>query len=203
MACRFVECFNRGMRLGRWPFVCFSLCLCVSSIRAEMPRLTKPEYTVKAAFLYNFAKLVEWPTNAFPAADSPIVIGVLGKDPFGSILDETVADKVINSRKVMVKRFQEIDQVDNCQLLFISASETNRISNILARLKGRSVLTVGESERFVELGGMIEFKKQKGAVRFEISEATAKQASLKISSSLLALAEPAISQRPRECEQRY
>src|SRR5579862_9819974 len=96
---------------------------------------------VEAVFLFNFSQFVDWPAQAFPDPGSPIVIGVLGSDPFGATLDEVVRGEVVNGRPLVVRRFQRIEQLTDCQILFISRSERSHLESILTMLKGRSVLT--------------------------------------------------------------
>lgn len=152
------------------------------------------EYEIKAAFLYNFIKFVEWPPTAFAAKDSPIIIGVLGNDPFfdagssANYLELAIAGKSIEERKVIVRRLARTESLKECQLLFVSASEKSRLKEILDGLRGSNVLTVSETENFCELGGIINFIKQAGKVRFEINPGVAEQGQLKISSRLLNVA---------------
>ncbi|OGG52063.1 MAG: hypothetical protein A3F84_18365 [Candidatus Handelsmanbacteria bacterium RIFCSPLOWO2_12_FULL_64_10] len=145
------------------------------------------EYQVKAAFLYNFAKFVEWPTEAFQDATSPFVIGVLGNDPFEGALDQTVRGKKVNGRAMAVRRLKE-EALGGCHILFISASEKRPLWQILGCLKGSSVLTVGEMESFTQAGGIVNFVMKEGRVRFEINADGAERARLRVSSKLLALA---------------
>ena len=147
------------------------------------------EYEVKAAFLFNFAKFVEWPPQVFHDDVSPITIGVFGENPFGGFLQETVAGQKLGPRPIEVKKLQNLDELQSCQLLFIGASEENSVSEILSRLKGTSVLTVGETENFAESGGVIQFVEKDGKVCFKINRKAAEEARLKISSRLLNLSE--------------
>jgi hypothetical protein len=147
------------------------------------------EYQVKAVFLFNFAQFVDWPSNAFAEAQAPLVIGILGEDPFGAYLDETVRGEKVNNRSVIVQRFRHVGEVKACHLLFISRSETERLEQILASLKGRSVLTVGDFDGFARRGGMIRFVTEKNKIRLRIGLETAKAANLIISSKLLRPAE--------------
>jgi hypothetical protein len=145
-----------------------------------------PEYEIKAAFLYNFAKFVEWPNLG--QASAPMVLCVLGKDPFGSILDQRIQGKMINGRLLVINRVTRIEDAMTCQVLFISASEKQRLPEILERLQKASVLTVGDMGEFAEEGGMISLKMEGARVRFDINLAAANRARLKISSKLLQLA---------------
>jgi hypothetical protein len=148
------------------------------------------EYLIKAGFIFNFAKFVEWPTTAFAQADSPIVIGVLGTDPFGNIIDRIVEDKRVGSRGFVVKRFKWTKDLNlrDCKILFVSASERNHIDEIVQSVKGLPILTVGETPGFAERGGMIRFTLEDNRVRFEVNVEAAHGAELNISSRLLTLA---------------
>jgi len=145
------------------------------------------EYSVKAAFLYNFAKFVEWPPEAL-GGGSPVVLGVLGDDPFGASIDQTVAGKTANGRQILIRRLRWGQDLKQCQILFISSSERKRLKQILDALRGSSVLTVGDMEQFSQQGGMIQFVIDQSRVRFEVNVGAAEQARLRLSSKLLALA---------------
>jgi len=159
-----------------------SLELPCSSLAADEPS----EYQVKAVFVLNFTKFVEWPATAFAAADSPISICILGDDPFGSALDQIVAGEVVNGRRVATQRIKHPPQPKSCQLLFIGRSEKD-IPKILPSL-GPGVLTIGEGEGFIRDGGMIAFVLENRRVRFEINQAGAESAGIKLSSRLLNVA---------------
>jgi hypothetical protein len=176
------------MRLRATPILSLSLVwlLSVGSSRAQESPPT--EYQLKAAFLLNFAKFVEWPPAAFAEVTSPIVLGILGENPFGDALERTIRAKTINNRRLEIKPFPSSAEATNCHILFISTSEKARLPEILASLRGASVLTVGETDRFTETGGMINFVRQGNKIRFQINEVAAKSAGLKISSKLLSLA---------------
>jgi hypothetical protein len=150
------------------------------------------EYLIKAGFLYNFAKFVEWPAAASSRGDSPIVIGILGTDPFGNVLDHIVEDKKIGPRGFVVKRYKwDEDHKDwkDCKILFVSASEKAHVDEIVQSVKGLPILTVGETPGFAERGGVIRFIiLEDNRVRFEVNVEAAHQANLNISSQLLTLA---------------
>ncbi len=162
----------------------------VPRARAQAP---PTEYEIKAAFLYNFAKFVEWPADAFSDSHAPIVLGIVGEDPFGTALDGMVFGKTVNGRGVQVKRLSISPDLRTCHILFISSSEKKNLARILAHLKGSGVLTVGEMDRFVQSGGAVNFLLEDNKVRFEINVDAA--ARLKISSKLLALARTVIDNR--------
>jgi hypothetical protein len=147
------------------------------------------EYDVKAAFLYHLAEFVEWPPEAFPAAENPLVIGVLGADPFGKALDEIAEDVVVKNRKLKVQRFHNMEEVKTCHILFISQSEAGRLDQIFSLLKDRKILTVGDTEGFALRGGIVRFRTEKNKIRLRINIDAARAASLTISSKLLRAAE--------------
>jgi hypothetical protein len=152
------------------------------------------EYLVKAGFIYNFAKFVEWPSTAFAEPDSPIVIGVLGTDPFGDIINRVVEGKKIGSRGFVVRRFKwskelkDLKEFKECRILFVSSSEKLHFEEIVEAVKGLPILTVGETPGFAERGGMIRLMLEDNRVRFEVNVAAARDGNLNISSRLLTLA---------------
>ena len=155
-----------------------------SAIQAQ----SSSEYQVKAAFLYNFAKFVDWPGEAFSDGSAPLVIGVIGNDPFGGALDSAINGKNIGGRRLTVRRLKWGQDLRSCHILFISSSERQRLPQIIQSLRGSSVLTVGDMGQFNQQGGMINFILEASKVRFEINSRGAGQAQLRISSKLLALA---------------
>jgi hypothetical protein len=144
------------------------------------------EYQVKAVFLFNFTQFVEWPAGAFDDASSPLSICVLGQDPFGAELDEIVRGESVNGRPLAVRRYRSVeDGINGCHVLFIERSQRPRIGNILARLAGRSVLTVGDFEGFSREGGVVRFARADNRIRLHVNLEAAKAAHLTISSKLL------------------
>ena len=144
------------------------------------------EYQVKAAFLFNFAKFVSWPAQAFRDANTPLVIGVLGRDPFGSHLDDTVRGERINNRQLVVRRYHSAAEIDKCHVLFISRSESDRLDQIVAALQHRTLLIVTDAEGG-KRGVIIRFITEGNRIRFKIDAEAAKAANLTISSKLLRL----------------
>jgi len=118
-----------------------------------------------------------------------MVIGILGDDPFGPFLDETVREEMVNGHPLKVQRFHSVDEIKICHVLFISRAGTGRPEQVLSRLKGRSILTVGDTEDFTKQGGMIRFAVEKNKLRLKINIAAAKAANLTIRSKLLRLAD--------------
>lgn len=147
------------------------------------------EYQVKAVFLFNFAQFVDWPAEAFPAGDTPLVICVLGNDPFGEALDQTVRDERLGSRPFQVQRYQSVDEIKICHILFINRSEGARPEVILAGLKQRPILTVSDADGFAQRGGMIRFVTDRNRIRLQLNLTATEAAHLTISSKLLRVAE--------------
>ena len=143
------------------------------------------EYQVKAVFLFNFAQFVDWPEQAFKDDQAPIVIGVLGEDPFGSYLDEVVQSEKIGGRALVVRRYRRGEDVAGCHIPFVSPSSAAQLERVLADLHGQSVLTVGDVDNFCRRGGMVRFIKEKGKIHLRINVEAAKAAGLTISSKLL------------------
>ncbi|MBI3844879.1 MAG: YfiR family protein [Planctomycetes bacterium] len=146
------------------------------------------ELRVKAAFLYNFAKFVTWPEKSFVDSKSPLVIGIVGDDPFKSVLDQTVGGKTVDGHQIQVKRFGKGDDLRACHILFVAASESERLDAILASIWSAPVLTVGDFDGFTRRGGIIRFYKLDNRIRFEIATECAKKVDLTISSQLLKVA---------------
>jgi len=148
---------------------------------------TPSEYQIKAAYLYYFTTFVEWPPETFSDNGDALVIGVLGEDPFGDVLDNTMHGKTVNNKRLVVKRFESIKDARESHILFISSSEQGRLPNILEALNGATVLTVGESGRFASRGGEIGFRMEGKKVRFEINVAAVGRSRLKVSAQLMKL----------------
>src|SRR5258708_20791050 len=130
------------------------------------------EYLIKAGFIYNFAKFVEWPTAAFAQPDSPIVIGILGTDPFGNLIDRIVENKKIGARGLVVKRLKwstDLKDLKECKILFVGASEKANLDALVQFVKYLPILTVGETPGFAEPGAVIRFVLEDNRRRFEIN----------------------------------
>ncbi|HTX37431.1 MAG TPA: YfiR family protein [Bryobacteraceae bacterium] len=143
------------------------------------------EYEVKAAFLLNFAKFVEWPAGAFADSGAPLAICILGKDPFGRVIDDLVQGETVSGRKLVVRRISELPAQQACQILFTQESGKDATKTLSAL---HNVLTVGEGANFVHDGGIIGFVIESRRVRFDISQGAANAAGLKLSSKLLSVA---------------
>ena len=146
------------------------------------------EYQVKAVFLYNFTQFTDWPTGTFTDGSSPIVIGIVGEDLFGSTMDELVRGEVVRGRPLVVKRLRADEDMRSCQVLFISRSEKARLPELLNQLKGSPVLTVGDVEGFAQQGGIVNLLLVNKTVKMEINPTVAEEAGLQISGKVLSLA---------------
>ena len=151
---------------------------------AAVQRAPFNEREVQAVFLFNFAQFVEWPHDAFTTPDAPIIIGVLGQDPFGPLLDQVVKGEVIRGRSLTVERYSRVQDVGRCHVLFISGSEAERYDQIFAALHTKPTLTVGESATFSSRG-MIRFVTEQNRVRLDVNLDAARTSGLTISSNLL------------------
>ncbi|MFI5141042.1 MAG: YfiR family protein [Bacteroidia bacterium] len=152
-------------------------------------QISTREYQVKAAFLFNFSQFVEWPSQTFSNPESRAVIGVLGKDPFGTYLEETIVGETINKHPLVIQHFNNVDEITNCQILFINISDKKELRLILEKLKGRNILTVSDANGFAKLGGMVRFYINDDKINIQINHEAAKEENLVISSKLLKLAE--------------
>lgn len=146
------------------------------------------EYQVKAVFLFNFTQFVEWPAATFPDPGAPLVIGIVGEDPFGLLLEEAVRNEKSGEHPLQIRRFQSTEQAD-CHILFISRSETGRLELLLNALNGKPILTVSDSDNAARRGVMIRFINENNRIRLRINLDAAKRAGLTISSKLLRSAE--------------
>jgi YfiR/HmsC-like len=207
---------RRDMGKTEIVFVLILVLVVTSRMRAaEAGAETSREYQVKAAFLYNFVKFTDWPNEA--AADSnepnsvdgnePMVIGIIGKDPFGKAF-EPIKDKRIKGRKIVLKRFrglegskqsnEQVEGVRKCHVLFICRSQKEQLGEIIEAVKDYPVLTVADMSGFLESGGMINFIMEENKIRFEINLTAVRHAGLRISSRLLRLAKRIVREEPFE-----
>ena len=166
-------------------------------LTARVPGQVLDEYQVKAAFLYNFAKFVEWPPEAFKTPKDPILVCVLGHNPFGNALEEAIHGKSIAGRTFAYRHVSDAESASNCQILFVSSTESKHFRSLLDNLKPLGVLTVGEAQGFATDGGVINFTRDDGRVHFEINVDAAEQERLHISAKLLSLAQIVKSEKSR------
>jgi hypothetical protein len=170
--------------------ICTILLLGAASNSIALMAQTKSpnEYRVKAAFLYNFAKFVDWPTFAFTSPNQALAVCVYGRDPFGAALEDALLGKTIGNRHIDLVRAARFQDLVGCHVVFVSPSEREPTADLVDRLKGRPVLLVGESDGFAASGGAIQFTIEDNRAHFVINPDAADRAGLKISSKLLALA---------------
>jgi hypothetical protein len=182
---------TRAGQRGKWHRVALYFLSIVGGLYFAPVRgdsATPTEYEVKAAFIYNLAKYIHWPEASTPAIKKPFVIGVIGKDPFGQALDNAMRGQSLQSRAVFVRRFSKVEDLADCDVLFISSSEKNNLERIVEGLRKAPVLTISDMDQFAERGGMINLTTEEKRVRFEINVEAAERAGLKPSSHLLRLA---------------
>jgi hypothetical protein len=166
-------------------FTLYGVSAAALSSKAEKAKYS--EYKIKAAYLYNFAKFVEWPAEVLADPSLPLSICIIGKDPFGKAID-TIKNKTIKGRKLLIRRFTSIDDLKDCHVIFISPSEKKNLARILEKIKDMHMLTVSDIDGFAERGGMINLNKVKNKIRLEINIDAAQYAGLKVSSKLLKIA---------------
>jgi len=166
----------------RCSFLALAMLTC-AAFAGDLPDASD-EYHVKALFLYNFAKFVEWPN---PLPGDGISIGILGDDPFGDMLTQAIAGKTVNGHGFNVRHVKP-EQARQCQIVFVAASERKHLRAVLDSVAGSPILTVGDMHGFAQSGGMIDFEIVDSKVRFEVNIEAAERARLKLSSKLLSLA---------------
>ena len=176
---------------GRVLYFIFScwLLLCWLAPGVARSQAASHEYPLKAVFLLNFAQFTEWPTNNFAGPDDPFVIGVLGRDPFGAVLDETMRTENKAGHKFVVQRLLRLEDATNCHMLFISQSEARRVDAIVAAVKGHPILTVSEIENSAYQGVTVRFITENNKIRLRINTNSLAATGLSMSSKLLRVAE--------------
>lgn len=177
-----------SLRRAGW-FLCAVAAGTLSFAIAAAAQSGQPsEYEVKAAFLFNFTKFVEWPDSSFRGSEAPIVIGIIGDDPFGDSLPRIVAGQKAQGRSILIVKYRRGDDLRHSQVLFISASERQHSAEILSGLQDASVLTVSDIDGFADAGGVMQFVIQENRVHFIVNLDAATQSKLRVSAKLLALA---------------
>ena len=177
------------MRIGKKLIYRLMLTILLQTGLTQAADVSPSEYKLKAAFLYHFSQFVDWPPKAYADPKTPFVIGVLGNNPFGADLEQTVHGKAIGQHALTVREFHSLaEATNNCRILFISSSEQKRLPDIITALGEANILTVGEADNFGEAGGIIHFVMEGTKIRFRVNEAAATHAGLKISAKLLSLA---------------
>jgi hypothetical protein len=174
-----------GRRLG---LVALLVCLIAPEGLAGFSGGQVDEYQVKAAFLLNFVRFVDWPPTAFDSPSSPIVIGIVGEDPFGDGIDRLVEHKTVNGHTVEIRRFHDWKSLGKSHVLFVSGSDRQAAAKVIDAVRHSAVMTVGEAEGFAQAGGICNFTREGTRIGFEINMNAATRAGLILSSRLLALA---------------
>jgi hypothetical protein len=172
--------WSRFALSGRTGLCALLMFLAVPSSHGE----TK-EYQIKAAFLYNFAQFALWPATAFTNTNEPFQIGVLGENPFGKSLEETIRGETIQGRQIVIVESSQVEKLVGCQILFVCKSEAAHLNDVFTKLDSKPVLTVSEDPAFIPHGGTINFYREGAKVRFEINPDAASKNGLKLSSELL------------------
>jgi YfiR/HmsC-like len=183
---RFVAGIAR--RIRRASFFMFACWLFSSAPQAFSLNGEGVEYPVKLAFLYNFTKFIEWPIGSYRYPDAPLALCIVGHDPFSAAIEGDLRTRMAGAHRVEVLTLKPTDALSGCHLAFIPATEKDQAGKIVRNLKGSSTLTVGETEGFAELGGMINLTVEGSKVHFEVNPLAAQRAGLTISSKLLSLA---------------
>jgi YfiR/HmsC-like len=160
--------------------------LAIPALHAQNARPT--DYQVKATYLYNFGRFIEWPGKVAAAEGGSFTVCVLGQDPFGPSLDATLAGETIGGRTIVAKRISSAEESGNCQIIFLSLADDSRLNKIIADLDKKAVLTVSDMPQFVKRGGMIQFVAEGKKVRFEVNLTATQHAGLTLSSELLKVA---------------
>jgi hypothetical protein len=161
--------------------------LALGALRAEAQ--VSREYQIKAVFLYNFAQFTEWPDSAFPSEKSPIIIGIVGTDPFGSALAETVHDETIQGHPLTIEHYPHAADIKTCHILFISQPEIRHYDEITKSIKGKPVLTVTDTDGTAAAAAIIRFVVENNKVHFRVNSEAARVANISLSSKLLRVAE--------------
>jgi hypothetical protein len=144
------------------------------------------EYQIKAAMMINFFQFVDWPEESDQSMEL-LTLGIIGADKFNGVLD-SVEGRIVNGKRLKLRRFNSTRELNQCQILFVPESESYRADEILKSLNGAPVLTIGETERFTRMGGIIRFYIEENHVRFEINKTAANRSKLKISAKLMEIA---------------
>ena len=175
-------------RVGVFIFCLWMMVFCIG-LNEACGQTVSHEYPLKAVFLMNFAKFTDWPTNAFDKPGLPLVIGVLGDDPFGAVLDDAVRDESVNGRKFVVERYHRVEDIKTCHILFISQPEARRLDKIVTDLKGKPILTASDMDGSASHGVCVQFITENNKIRLKINTDSLKATGLTMSSKLLRVAE--------------
>jgi len=189
--CRWRSVFGVALRQTRRASI-FGIIACwvllIASPNALSQKDEGAEYPVKLAFLYNFTKFIEWPPKSYPAPSAPLLICIVGHDPFSQVLEAELRTRNVDGHPVEVKTLKPNDKLSLCQIVFVPATEKQHVGRIVSGLRGSSTLTVGETDGFAVQGGIINLTVEANRVHFEVNRLAAERAGLKVSSGLLSIA---------------
>lgn len=180
-----VGCWWAPWSGGRSKAVLVGALLCLSGRVAQAQDAPSREYSIKAVFLHHFTHFVDWPSTTEAAESGPFLVGVLGDDPFEGALEEVTRGEKVRDRPIEVRRYAISDDFTQCDLLFVTRSEASRMTDIIARVRDRPILTLGDTEEFVHRGGMVGFVTRDNRVRLQINLEAARAAGFSINSNLL------------------
>jgi hypothetical protein len=182
------NCRKTALRAPRFLALLMAAAALLASAQLSRGQGAVEEYQLKAAFLFNFTRYVNWPEAPPSAADEPFVIGVLGDDPFGHWLEEAVSGREVGGRRAVARRYARPEDARECRVLFVAVRDPAGLERAIGVVANRPVLTVGEGDAFLEAGGMISFATEGRRVRFDVNLPAAKRAGLAPGSQLLKLA---------------
>jgi hypothetical protein len=171
------------------PLVAATVLLALLTTPLRAATVVPNEYALKSVFLYNFCHFIEWPDSAFSSPNEPLIIGIVGEDPFGTLLKAAVEGETYHGRPIQIEHYRGAKDIKHCHLLFVGRAETGRLDAILEAVASKSVLTVGETEDFLDHGGMIVLSAERNRVRLRINTSALRSASLDVSSKLLRVAD--------------
>lgn len=163
-------------------------CILLIPVVSHAQSGNQSEYKVKAVFIYNFTRFVEWPAEKFNDASAPFIIGVYGKDAVSKFLEEAVAGETLQGRPIQVQKISNLQNINNCHLVFLSNSEKDEMKAFISEAGNNGILTVSDADKFTENGGMIRLFTRHGKIGIQINAEKARAAGLGISSKLLSLA---------------
>jgi YfiR/HmsC-like len=161
----------------------------IASPAGGAAHLEPSEYGLKSVFLYQFCRFMEWPDSAFSSPNDPLIIGVVGEDPFGPLLKEAVQGETYHGRPIRIEHYRSARDIKRCHILFVSRSDIDQMSEITSMIAGKSVVTVGETDGFLDRGGMIALTADRNRVRLRVNASTLRAAKVDVSSKLLRVAE--------------
>ena len=178
---------GRSLPRFNFAFLCALLIFALGNLASHAQ--ASREYQLKAVFLYNFAQFTDWPEDAFPDDKSPLIIGVLGTDPFAQVLNDTIRNETVRGRPLVVAHYKRADEIKACHILFVSQAEIRHWDDIEKTMKGKPVLTVADMDGASSAKAVIRFAVENNKVHFRINQDAARDANLTLSSKLLRVAD--------------